>query len=134
MVSIFQQGEGTMKKTIIFATATLLMTAAFTIPNAEAGPEGACKACHNFSGEHKMGPGLAGIFGREAGSSDFAKYSTSMKKGGWVWSEENLRTFLSNTKEGIKTLSGDDSATSSMKYKVKAEKMDAVIEFLKGLK
>ncbi|MES0371272.1 MAG: cytochrome C, partial [Mariprofundaceae bacterium] len=58
----------------------------------------------------------------------------SMKKGGWVWDEKNLRTFLLNTKDGIKTLSGDESAKTKMKFKVKAEKVDAVIEFLKGLK
>ncbi len=123
-----------MNKTIIYTIGTMFMLTVFAVSNAQAGAEAVCKACHHFDGKHKTGPGLAGVFGREAGKTDFGKYSASMKKGGWVWNEENLRVFLANTKEGIKTLTGDDSAKSKMTIKVKGEKLDAVIEFLKGLK
>lgn len=123
-----------MKKSITLTTTAFLAVIMFSVPSAEAEPEGACKACHNFTADHKMGPGLAGVFGRKAGSTDFAKYSASMKNGGWEWNRENLRTFLSNPKQGIKTLTGDDSAKTTMSYKVSSGKVDAVIDFLEGLK
>ena len=55
-----------------------------------------------------------------------------MKGGSWVWDEANLRTFLTNTKTGIKALTGDDGAKTSMKFKMKGKKLDEVIAFLKA--
>ncbi|MDX8403284.1 MAG: cytochrome C [Mariprofundaceae bacterium] len=111
-----------------------LIMGTFTATEAMAGAEAKCKACHHFSAKHKVGPGLKGVFGRKAGSTDFGKYSASMKKGGWVWNEKNLRIFLTNTKKGIKKLTGDKGAKSKMNMKIKGAKLDAVIGFLKGLK
>ncbi|MDQ6981681.1 MAG: c-type cytochrome [Mariprofundus sp.] len=115
-----------------FMAAFLIGT--FTATEAMAGAEAKCKACHNFTAKKKVGPGLKGVFGREAGTADFKKYSASMKKGGWVWDEKNLRTFLTNTKKGIKTLTGDKKAKTKMKIKVKGDRLDEVIAFLKELK
>jgi len=123
-----------MKKSVILSFAAMLAANSFTVADAEAGAESKCKACHNFTSAHKMGPGLAGVFGRSAGSTDFAGYSDSLKNGGWVWNEENLRIFLTDTKAGIKTLSGDDNAKTKMTMKVKEDNLDEVIAFLEGLK
>lgn len=62
------------------------------------------------------------------------KIQCQHEKGGWVWNEENLRTYLSNTKKGIKKITGDDGAKTKMAFKVKAGQMDEIISFLKGLK
>jgi len=123
-----------MKKIMMLTVAAVMAmgVSVTTIPEAQAGAEGRCKACHDLSGpKHKTGPSLKGIFGKKAGSTDFAKYSDSMKKGGWVWDEANLRTFLTNTKTGIVALAGDGAKTK-MKFKMKGKKLDDVIAFLKS--
>lgn len=55
-----------------------------------------CKACHSLAqGEHKVGPSLYGLFGRQAGSvSDFLNYSSAMQEVGIVWTEATVRAFL----------------------------------------
>ena len=122
-----------MKKIMMLTVAAVMAMGVTIIPEAQAGAEGRCKACHDLTGpKHKVGPSLAGVFGRDAGGTDFAKYGASMKKGGWKWDEANLRTFLSNTKTGLKTLTGDDGAKTKMKFKLKGKKLDEVIEFLKS--
>jgi len=101
--------------------------------NAYAGAEGRCKACHDFGTANKVGPGLAGIVGRQAGSTDF-KYSDALKKGGWVWDEANLRKWLEDSTAAIKELSGDPNAKTLMpSQRLKGDKLDEVIEFLKGI-
>ena len=103
--------------------------------NAYAGAEGKCKGCHDFGAKNKVGPGLKGIMGKKAGSSDFKKYSKSLKAGGWTWDEKNMRAWLANSKTAIKDLTGDPKAKSTMPpQRLKGAKLDQVIEFLKGLK
>jgi cytochrome c len=62
-----------------------------------------CKACHNFK-KNGVGPNLAGIVGRKAGSMKF-RYSKAMKgkaTDGLVWTEENLDKFLKKPRSFIK--------------------------------
>ncbi len=122
-----------MKKIMMLTVAAVMVMGVTVIPEAQAGAEGRCKACHDLTGpKHKVGPSLAGLMGREAGSTDFKKYGADLKKGGWKWDEASLRTFLTNTKTGIKTLTGNDSAKTKMKFKMKGKKLDAVIAYFKG--
>jgi cytochrome c len=121
-----------MKKIMMLTVAAVMVMGVTVIPEAQAGAEARCKACHDLTGaKHKTGPSLAGVFGRDAGSTDFKKYSDSMKKGGWKWDEANLRTYLTNTKKGIVALAGDGAKTK-MKFKMKGAKLDEVVAFLKG--
>ena len=62
-----------------------------------------CKNCHSLEpGETKIGPTLAGIFGRKAGSVEgFNRYSEAMVNSGIVWDAETLDAFLKNPKEYI---------------------------------
>ncbi len=102
--------------------------------NVSAGVEAKCKACHDFGAKNKVGPGLKGIMGREAGSTDFKRYSKGMKKGGWTWDEEHLRAWLSDGKKAIKDFTGDAKAKTTMPpQRLKGAKLDKMIEFLKGL-
>lgn len=61
-----------------------------------------CKACHSLKeGKNKIGPSLAGILGRKAGSVDGFKYSKAMKGSGIVWTEETLEDYLKNPKKYV---------------------------------
>lgn len=103
--------------------------------NVYAGVEAKCKVCHNFNTKHKVGPGLKGIVGKKAGSSDFRSYGKSLKQGGWTWDEAHLRKWLDDGKNAIKEFTGDPKAKTTMPpQKLKGAKLDKVIEFLKGLK
>ena len=59
--------------------------------------------CHSLdAGETKVGPTLAGLFGRRAGSVEgFTQYSEAMVNSGIVWDEETLNKFLKNPKDFI---------------------------------
>lgn len=84
-----------------------------------------CSKCHTLEpGKHLVGPSLAGVFGKQAGMSDFKRYK-GLKESDIVWNEENLDGWLENPKKFL-------GKKTSMNNKIKkAEDRDAVIEFLK---
>jgi cytochrome c len=56
-----------------------------------------CAGCHSVKpGENKIGPSLAGVFGRPSGAVDGFKYSPAMKDAHLVWDEATLDKFLAN--------------------------------------
>lgn len=56
-----------------------------------------CQSCHAVEeGVNKVGPSLAGIIGRVAGSVDGYKYSPANASSGLTWSEEQLYVYLEN--------------------------------------
>ena len=58
-----------------------------------------CKACHALeAGKNKIGPTLAGVIGRKAGSVEGFKYSGPMKDAAIVWDEQNLAEYLADPK------------------------------------
>lgn len=73
-----------------------------------------CAACHNFNDKKKVGPGLAGVVGRKAGSMADMKYSQALSTATWSWNEKNLAAWVCNSKEAVKTLSGDPGANTKM--------------------
>lgn len=61
-----------------------------------------CAACHSASpGVTLMGPSLAGVVGRKAGSLPGFHYSPAMMKSGRVWSTVNLDAFLSSPQQAV---------------------------------
>jgi len=123
-----------MKAILKVMAAAVIAVGLLAGTNAQAGIEGRCKACHDFGKAHKVGPGLAGIVGRKAGSTDFKKYSKSLKNGSWTWDEDHLRKWLFDSKKAIKEFTGDPNAKTTMPpQKLKGAKLDQIIEFLKGI-
>jgi len=124
-----------MKKTLMIAAAAAFMVSGLAVTEAVAGAEGKCKACHNFTAQNKVGPGLAGVVGRAAGKHEGFKYSDSLGGANWHWDEDHLRKWMCNSKDAIKEFTGDDHAKTKMPPQKVCDKskQDEVIAFLKGI-
>ena len=56
-----------------------------------------CRTCHVMQeGDHRLGPSLAGVVGREAGSAEGFADSGAMAQGVVVWDEASLDSFLAD--------------------------------------
>ncbi|CAN0532586.1 unnamed protein product [Laminaria digitata] len=101
-----------MKK-ILSLTATVAILAVSSIGHANAADAAKgkkvfnkCKACHTLAtGKHRIGPSLAGVFGRTAGTAEKYKFSKAMKKAGadgLVWTPETMSEYLKKPRTYIK--------------------------------
>lgn len=65
-----------------------------------------CAVCHTVeAGKNKIGPSLAGVIGRQAGTLDGYKYSKAMVaygESGIVWDEATLSTYLASPRAVVK--------------------------------
>ena len=61
-----------------------------------------CQACHSTeAGVNRVGPSLAGVVGRKAGTVEGYKYSAAMQDSGLTWDEETLDAFLTKPKDVV---------------------------------
>jgi len=61
-----------------------------------------CRTCHVMDpGVNRMGPSLAGIIGRKAGSVDGFNYSPAMAESEITWTPEKLYQFLENPRRVV---------------------------------
>jgi cytochrome c len=115
--------------TVSFVVAIALMIApAFAAGDPAKGEKvfAKCKACHTTeAGKNRVGPSLAGVFGRTAGTVDGFKYSDAMKGSGVVWNDETISQYLEAPKTFI---AGNKMAFPGLK---KPEDRDDVIAYLK---
>ena len=85
-----------------------------------------CAVCHTTQpGTNKIGPSLAGIVGRKAGSVEGYNYTDANKKSGLTWDEQALDTYLTDPK---KTIPGTKMLFAGIKG---AEDRKALIQYLK---
>jgi len=85
-----------------------------------------CKACH-VVGKNGVGPNLAGVVGRKAGTVEGFKYSDAMKAAP-TWDEAQLAKYLADPKG---TIPGNKMVFAGLK---KPDDVAAVIAYLKTLK
>lgn len=61
-----------------------------------------CASCHaTQAGQNRIGPSLAGIAGRRAGSVDGARYSNALRDSGLTWDDASLDRFLANPRQSV---------------------------------
>ena len=57
----------------------------------------ACRTCHTVKeGDNRLGPSLAGVVGRKAGSLSGYAFSDAMKNSSVTWDEATLDRFIEN--------------------------------------
>lgn len=58
-----------------------------------------CRACHSLdAGKNGVGPSLAGVMGRKAGSIQGYTYSKAMAERGIVWDAKAMASYVSDPK------------------------------------
>jgi cytochrome c len=88
-----------------------------------------CSACHTTEpGKNKIGPSLAGVVGRKAGSEPGFQYSEANKKSGLTWDEATLDKYLTDPR---KMVPGTKMAFAGVK---KDDERKAIIDYLKTTK
>jgi cytochrome c2 len=61
-----------------------------------------CASCHSLTaGENGVGPSLAGVLGRKAGTLDDYRYSPALKRSNIVWSPQTLETFIADPQKAV---------------------------------
>ncbi|MBH0238468.1 c-type cytochrome [Methylobrevis albus] len=56
-----------------------------------------CRTCHALNeGDHRLGPSLAGVVGREAGSVEGYGFSSALARADFTWDEARLDAFIEN--------------------------------------
>lgn len=84
-----------------------------------------CTGCHSLD-RNKEGPNLKGVFGRQAGTAPNFNYSTALKSAHFVWDEQRLDKWLTDTQSLVED--------NNMDFHVpKAEERAAIIRYLKLL-
>ncbi|WP_149194241.1 c-type cytochrome [Luteimonas suaedae] len=83
-----------------------------------------CAACHALDpAQNRIGPHLADVVGRAAGSVEGARYTDAMRESGIVWDAETLDAYLANPRQRV-------PGTSMMFALPDATQRQAIIAFL----
>jgi cytochrome c len=89
----------------------------------------ACRTCHSMKeGDNRLGPSLAGVVGRKAGTVPGYAYSPSMQNSGVTWDEATLNKFIANPDEVV----GGNKMKPFTSISDEAQRKD-IIAFLKSI-
>ena len=117
---------------ILFATLAVAAAApAFAAGDAAKGKTvyAKCMVCHDIKpGVNRLGPSMAGIYGRQVATVPGFNYSPAMKKLNIKWDDANLHQYL---EKPMKFVPGNRMAFVGL---AKPEDRDNVIAYLKTLK
>jgi cytochrome c len=84
-----------------------------------------CTGCHSLE-RNKEGPNLRGVYGRHAGTAPGFKYSTALRSAIFVWDEQQLEKWLTDTQSLVED--------NNMDFHVpKADERTEIIRYLKQL-
>jgi cytochrome c len=110
----------------IAATVALFSGAAVAEGDGEKLFNKKCGTCHSLKpGVHKVGPSLAGVIGRKAGSTDFANYK-ALRDASFTWNLENINEWITDPKKFI-------GKPTAMTVKVKKDdERAAIIAYITG--
>lgn len=130
-----------MKSKMVLALGIAAAVAATSTTAMAAEADGAklfkkkCGVCHSMEpGKHKMGPSLAGVVGRKAGTAEgFSKYK-AMDGASFTWTEDLLAEWITNQKKFLKAHADEvGNSRTSMSAKIRKEgDREAIIDYLKG--
>jgi len=99
---------------MLAAVLSAMATSAVAAPSGPDVFEQRCVVCHSLKpAPGKMGPPLAGVVGRKAGTLGGYAYSNAMKTSGLTWNAETLDAYLkapAKTVPGTKMLLGAPDA------------------------
>ena len=85
-----------------------------------------CGTCHTVEpGQNRVGPSLAGVLGRTAGTLEGARYSPALRESGIVWSSETIDAYLADPRQLV------PGTTMTVGLRATADRA-AVIAYLDG--
>jgi cytochrome c len=125
--------SGNFLSFVLTAAIALASSSAFADGDAKKGKKvfKKCKSCHSMEvDKHKIGPSLAGIMGRKAGTANGFKKYKALKGADFSWDEENISEFVQNQKKFLK--SKGQSTKIAMRVKIKAKDVNDLIAYLKS--
>ena len=115
-----------MIASLSLAWLTMLSTGAVAEEPGETLFKKNCTICHTLeAGKNKIGPSLAGVVGRKAGSVPGFAYSAANKNSGDIWDAQTLDTYLADPR---KFMPGTKMVFAGLKN---PEDRKALIEYLK---
>ena len=90
-------GRAALGATACLAGMSLAWLASAATPAAAPADFSRCAGCHSTqAGQNKIGPSLAGVFGRTSGAAPGYTYSAAMKNAHLTWDQPTLDKFLQN--------------------------------------
>jgi cytochrome c len=88
-------GRVALGATVCVAGVSLTWFASAATPAGAPADFSRCAGCHSTqAGQNKIGPSLAGVFGRTSGSVPGYNYSAALKNAHLTWDQQTLDKFL----------------------------------------